>query len=199
MNKDWRTNVGDRVIRENLWGEANKQMHGLQVAAFYQPCFKFGLGLHTGLAFEDYMSTSDAVKAYDAESFEEYALYLPLHVMYRIPFTRNASLSVYGGLGINWAMYGTYTREEHRKAGAVLAILTGEDIYFERTMAYQQYGKGEWPKHWNLQWEIGGQLRINRVVVGFTYSFGASNHHFYPGYLTRQDKINITLGVATRE
>lgn len=200
VNKGWRTNMGGTVVRENLWGDKNKLMHGFQIGFNYQPCFDFGVGMHTGLFFEFYQSHAPSLLDLGYDRFEETNLYMPIHAMYRIPFTKHFSFSVFGGLGVNWAMYGSYQKYD-RITGAELAVSLLTNGYFVpdpyRTQVWQQYGGGEWPRHFNLQWEIGGTLRYRWIQLGFTYSFGATNHHFYPGYLTRQDKMNVSLSFVT--
>ena len=218
VSKDWRTNIGGHVIHENLWGEENKRMHGVQLGFNYQPCLPFGLGLHTGLFYEFYYSVSKTIKDYGFDDFGEHSLYLPLHGMYRFPLAKKMSFSVFGGAGINWAVYGKYSDAEHRIVGAMnavaltMGIATGSGLpldvadlatdvaypnYWDSKNRYQHYGGGDWPKHFNLQWEVGGTFRYDWVQLGFTYSFGGTNHAFYPGFLTRQDKINISLSFVT--
>ena len=199
VTKDWRTNVGERIIHENLWGEANKRMYGVLVGFLYQPCFKFGVGARTGFYTGGYSSYSDAVKDYGADRFDEFVFYAPFHLMYRFPITRKMSFSAYGGVGVEWAVYGSYVKEDHRVASAVLSALLDENVNFDRNLQYQAYGRGEWPRHWNLQWEVGGCFRYDYFQIGFTYSFGATNHHFYPGYLARQDRISISIGLVGKK
>lgn len=191
VNKDWCTDFGDQVLHENIWGQENKRIHGVQVGLTFQPCLPVGLGLHTGLFYEYYISVSQAVKDAGYDDFTEHNLYLPLHGMYRIPFTRESSLMLFGGLGFNWAMWGTYNRDY------VGRDYFSFDLFHEsRPIKYQQYGRGEWPRHFNTQWEVGAQLRINMVQLGFTYSRGLTNHKFYDGYKTYQNKIGISLSLV---
>lgn len=191
VNKDWRTDFGDYVLHENIWGQENKRIHGVQVGLTLEPCLPSGLGLHSGLFYEYYISVSDVVKDAGYDDFTEHNLYLPLHAMYRIPFTRDSSLSLFGGLGFNWAMWGTYNNEE-----VFRNFWYGEEYYHNHVGEYQQYGNGEWPRHLNAQWEVGCFFRINMVQLGFTYSRGLTNHHFYDGFKTQQNKIGISLNLV---
>lgn len=188
VNKSWRTNFGDYIYKESPWGEENKRLHGMQIGVLYQPCFDFGLGAHTGLFYELYISCKNpVVEKGKHDEFTEHDLYLPLHAMWRFPISTDCSFSVYGGVGFNWAMYGTYND---------YFWTIGPDMLPERTSVprkSQKYGNGEFPHHMNVQWEVGGQFRIKHFQAGFTYSFGATNHDFYEGYKTRQDKINISV------
>ena len=190
VNKDWRTDFGDEVLHENIWGQENKRIHGVQVGMTFQPCLPVGLGLHTGLFYEYYISVSQVVKDAGYDDFTEHNLYLPLHAMYRIPFTRESSLMLFGGLGFNWAMWGSYNRDVFER-GWFYDRYAGS-----HTVRYMHYGNGEWPRHFNTQWEVGAQLRVNMVQIGFTYSRGLTNHEFYDGYKTYQNKIGISLSLV---
>lgn len=189
VSKTWRTNFGDGGVKnEGFWGDDHKRLHGVQFGVAFQPCFTFGLGAHTGLYYELYISYKNPeVDSGKHDEFTEHNLYLPLHAMWRFPITRDCSFSVYGGVGFNWAMYGTY----NDRFWTIGPDLIPEQVSVPRKS--QRYGNGEFPHHMNVQWEVGGQFRIKCFQAGFTYSFGATNHDFYEGYKTRQDKINIHL------
>lgn len=187
VNKYWRTDMGDKVIRENIWGEEGKKIHGVQVGVLLQPCLPVGLGLHSGLFYEYYYSVSQAVKNAGYDDFREHNLYLPLHALYRLPITTDASVSIFGGLGFNLAMWGSYNnsvRVRHYDGTLTTDSYVGE---------WQKYGNGEWPRHFNAQWEIGCSARINIFQLRFTYSRGLTDHHFYDGYKTQQNKIGISI------
>ena len=188
VNKTWRTNFDDGVFHENPWGDENKRLHGMQFGVVYQPCFPIGFGAHTGLFYELYISYKNpVVNSGKHDEFTEHDLYLPLHAMWRFPLSRDCSFSVYGGVAFNWAMYGSYND---------YFWTIGPDLVPQQTSVprrYQKYGNGEFPHHMNVQWEVGGQFKINHFQAGFTYSFGATNHDFYNDAKTRQDKINIHL------
>jgi hypothetical protein len=182
VNKDWTTDFGDHVFHENIWGQEGKRIHGFQAGVGVQPCLPMGLGIHSGLFYEFYYSVSQAVKDAGYDDFREHNLYLPLHAMYRLPISRVSSFNVYGGLGFNWAMWGSYNVDDAR-------------WYYDgtRVVNWQKYGDGQWPKHLNVQWEVGCGVRIDMVQLNFTYSRGITDHEFYKGYHTRQNKIGISL------
>lgn len=187
VNKYWRTDFGrGNVVHENIWGQENKRIHGVQVGFSFQPLIPCGLGLHTGLFYEYYYSVAQAVKDAGFDDFREHNLYMPLHAMYRIPITMNSSFSVFGGIGFNWAMWGSYNNDY------IYRNFDGERVTDSRVEEWQHYGDG-WPRHWNTQWEAGCFLRVKMIQLGFTFSRGLTNHRLYDGYKTQQNKIGISL------
>ena len=191
VNKTWRTNFGDFISHENPWGQNNKRLHGMQFGVGYQPCFPIGFGLHTGLYYELYISYKNpVVDKGKHDDFTEHDLYLPVHAQWRFPLSPHYSFTVYGGVGFNWAMFGSYNVYFWG-----VSFDTGVPLPDKHSVPvdFQKYGNGEFPHHFNVQWEVGGQLRLNHIQLGFTYSFGATNHDFYKNYKTRQDKIGISI------
>ncbi|MCR5312606.1 MAG: hypothetical protein K6E54_02960 [Bacteroidaceae bacterium] len=189
VNKEWVTDFGNHTIHENFWGERNKRLHGMQLGFSYQPVWKMGIGLQTGVYYEAYISESDYVDDRGYDDFVEHCFYIPVHAMFRVPLMDdNISLAVFGGLGFNYAVtgvfydnydyYDDYYDEWHR------------DSYTE----YQEYGNDKWPRRFNLQAELGAKLRIKSVEMSFTYSRGLNNHNLYDGHKTRQDKLAISVG-----
>ena len=197
VNKYWRTDFKDYVYKENLWGEENKRMHGIQIGATFQPCTIYGLGLHSGLFYEAYFSESNAVKEYGHDNFTEHNLYLPLHLMLRLPLGREASLQFFAGLGMNWAFLGEYRDKEDRW----YEYYEDEDgdIHVEEhwpVSEYQQYGSGSWPRRMNFSTEFGANLRIHHIQVGLTFSRGMTDHTFYSGHRTSQNKFGLNVSYA---
>lgn len=213
VNKDWRTNFGSRVFHENFWGQEDKRLHGIQMGFAYQPCMKVGLGIHTGLFYELYISEASAVKDMNWDNFYEHNFYIPLHLMYRLPITQTIALHIYGGIGLNWAFHGEYRALDHIETG----YSTGWNIfdthrYENRHYQYgrQVYGQDGWPRRLNVQGEIGTALRFSQFQIQFMYSWGMTNHHFYDNfdpdhnkdeqafqpknYSTYQNKLSISFG-----
>ncbi len=186
VNKDWRTDFGDKVIHENFWGQLDKKIHGLQIGLNYQPCAPSGFGFRMGLFYEFYYSVSSAVHDAGYDDFREHCLYVPLHALYRIPFTRNHSLILFGGIGVNWSMFGTFNNEYYDR---------WDDSWTSIPEKFQQYGNNEWPRRLNMQWEVGANLRLSQFLLGFTYSRGLTNHRFYDREFTQQNKLAFSLGI----
>ena len=204
VSKDWRTDMDGRVVHENLWGEHDKRMHGMQMGFTYQPCLPIGAGIHTGLFYECYFSVSQSVRDAGYDDFTEHNLYLPIHLQWRLPITQQASISLFGGIGLNWAISGTYN-ERYREYiydgynlwAAIGFPVGGRYVEGSRIGEYKKYGQGDWPRRLNMQWEFGCHLRYKYFQLDFTYSIGDTNHEFYRGYKTRQDKLAICLSFVT--
>ena len=194
VNKYWQTDFDGRIVKENIWGEEGKKIHGVQVGVHLTPCLPIGLGIHSGLFYEYYYSVSDILKEYGFNDFREHNLYMPLHGLYRIPLSPLSSISVFGGLGFNWAMWGSYNRD--RVVRDIFGQVSGVESAFAE---WHHYGNGEWPRHMNVQWEVGCCVRIETVQLRFTYSRGLTNHKLYTGYETRQNKIGISLEFAAKK
>lgn len=217
VNKDWRTNFGSRVFHENFWGQEDKRLHGIQLGFTFQPCLKMGLGIHTGLFYEIYLSNASAVKDMNWDSFQEHNFYIPLHLMYRLPITRTIALHIYGGIGLNWAFRGEYRVLDGVTYGTDFGWngLFSTHRYENRHYQYgsQVYGKDGWPRRLNLQGELGAALRFSQFQIQFMYSWGMTNHHFYDNfdpdkgkneegfnpknYNTYQNKLSISFGYMT--
>lgn len=188
ISKDWQTDFGGGgTYKENLWGEEGKRFHGVQVGFFYQPCFKWGLGLHTGLYYEAYISLSEKM-SYD--KFTEHSGYLPVHLSYRLPLGNETSITLRGGLGFNVAFYG-----EFREFG----YEDSDGNYYGPKDYLLNYGRDGWPKRFNTQAEMALTFRHKMLQVSATYSRGLTDHEFYRAdgnYKTYQNKFGISVGLA---
>lgn len=188
QNKVWETQYDDGPVKENFFGEPGKRLHGFSFGFMYQPCFKWGLGLRTGIACEIYISNSSYVKEKQFDDFTEVDLNFPLHATYRIPLSHKVSIAPFAGVGFNIALHGQYT--EHNRYYDIIDGCWYDDPYHET----QQYGHNQWPKRTNISAEFGFTTRIYDVNLSFTYSRGLTNHYVNNGYKSRQDKLNFTIG-----
>jgi hypothetical protein len=73
---------------------------GIQFGLRIEPLFKYGFGINTGLNFEAYSSDSLS-QLYDEEAFALYVLNLPLHLEYRLNFSKWFNVFAYSGVGLN--------------------------------------------------------------------------------------------------
>jgi len=182
--------------RENFWGEKDRFFHGYQVGCLFTPSFDWGLGLRTGGAVEVYMSYRPWMVDKCAY-FYEMDLYIPLQASYRIPFTPDCALTLYGGAAFQWAMGGRYVT----KTNTGFSIWRGFYIY--DTGPQQQYGVDGFPKSVNWQAECGLEFRIKHVMLSFTYSWGLNDHEISNSFdggktievanKSRQDKMQATI------
>lgn len=196
VSKQWRSEYTKGFTQsENFFGEKNKRLHGIQVGLQAGHTFNYGLGIQSGIYFEAYFSSSDAVKERGYDRFNEEDLYIPLHLQYRIPFTRNYGISLYGGIAWQWAIDGKF-----RDYGYTDYDYNGNSHYWG-PQEYQRYGNG-WPKHSNWQVEAGFKLRLDMVQVSLGYSYGLTNHRLYNedcgGFAikSRQDKLTCSVGLV---
>lgn len=172
------TGEGQKLKESGVWPDGKgKTLKGMQAGLHFQPCFKFGLGLYTGLFYELYVSTS---KKYDYDMFIEHCAYVPVHLYYRIPFGRKVALSVHGGLGFNYVIHGAFSAKD-------------EDIE-DYTDFYEEDG---FPKKFNMAMEVGAGLRLGAFQLNFQYGKGLNDHKSYSSqgdFKTIQNKY--TFGVS---
>lgn len=177
VSKQWVSTGGGAKFKENIWGDENKSMHGFQTGVYFTPTLQFGLGLYTGLFYELYFSSTDNSDWDPYTSFMEHSLYLPIHAYYRLRIAEKAHIAVHGGFGMDYAVYGSFTDPDSEY----------DDIT-------DFYGDEMFPKRFNLSAEIGFELRIKNFGINATLSKGMTDHEFYDGAKTKQNKMNI--GVA---
>lgn len=168
---------GEKYSENGVWDDGEgKWLHGIQAGLHFQPAFKFGLGLYTGLFYEYYFSSS---KEYDYSKFEEHCVYLPVHAMYRLRIAQSCALLIHGGIGLNYAIHGSYKDEN--------------SAYEDYT---DFYGEDAFPKRFNMAAEISAGLRISRVMLSFTWAKGITDHKSYSSlgaFKTKQNKMSVGL------
>ena len=90
---------------KNTWGltlgyTQNSYMDGIQFGLRVEPLFKYGFGLNTGLIFEGY--STDLMSIFEGEEeFDLYAFNIPLHLEYRLNFSKWINVFFYGGANFN--------------------------------------------------------------------------------------------------
>lgn len=182
VTKQWVTKGEGSRIKENVWGDENKMLHGLQVGLHFQPCFSWGLGLYSGLFYECYMAWSDEMKDNGyLDKFVEHCAYVPVHAYYRIPFAKKVALSVHGGVGMDYGIHASFSSSDE-----------GDNT--EPVTDY--YGQDAWPKRFNLSAEVGLGMRVGPVQVNALYSKGLTDHKFYTdqgNYKTIQNKLGLSV------
>lgn len=182
------TNGGGEKVKENMvWLDGdNKWLSGLQIGVDVQPCLKWGLGIYTGLFYEFYFSSNDD---YDYSKFQDHELYIPVHALYRFPFSKKFALWVHGGIGFNYGLSAKFKADDNDYA---------EDLdYFGEGLWYYENGYTAYaPKRLNMMAEIALNLRIGPVVVGATYSKGLNDHKCYEEfgdeYTSKVNKLSIS-------
>lgn len=181
VTKQWVSRGNGEMLKENVWGDEGKWLHGFQMGLHFQPCFSWGLGLYTGLFYEFYTSWNSE---WDYDNFQEHCLYVPAHLFFRIPFAEKVALSVHGGLGLDCGLYASFKDSDNDSV--------------EPLATY--YGEEAWPKRFNAASEIGVGLRIGSLQISALYSKGFFNHKFYTtengydyDYKTTQNKYAVSI------
>lgn len=181
VTKQWVSKGEGERFKENVWGDENKKLHGLQAGLHFQPCFSWGLGLYTGLFYEYYVSWSDEMKENGyMDKFQEHCAYMPIHAYYRIPFAKKVALSVHGGIGMDCGIHASFSSTEYENSEPVT----------------DYYGEEGFPKRFNLSAEIGVGIRVGPVQVKGQYSKGLTDHKFYSDlgdYKTIQNKLSLSV------
>ena len=195
VSKQWSTDVRGKTIRENMWREEDKRLHGLQFGVAYTPTLPMGMGVYTGLFAEGYFSFS---KKMGYDEFTEFSLYVPIHANVKLPLSQDVALIAHGGLGLNLACHGGFTNRDAYYWDWVWDEIIGyhrERKHYE--LDHIRYGKDGWPRRFNAALEVNVGIKIKQFVISGGYSWGLTDHHLYkdvPNSSTRQDKLSITAG-----
>lgn len=75
----------------------------MQIGAFFQPITEYSIGMKTGLYWEQYFASGSKL-GYD--SFRESNIYLPIDLVYRVPFTNKIALTLLGTVSMNLVLAG---------------------------------------------------------------------------------------------
>lgn len=181
VSKEWVTKGEGVKLKQNVWGDENKKLHGMQIGLHFQPCFSWGLGVYSGLFYECYMAWSDEMKNEGyMDKFIEHSIYVPAHAFYRLPFGRKIALSVHGGIGMDCGIHAQFSSTENEDAEPVT----------------DYYGEAQCPKRFNFSTEIGVGLRIGPVQLNALYSKGLTDHKFYTDqgdFKTTQNKLGVSV------
>lgn len=183
------TKGGGEKVKENMvWLDGdNEWLPGIQVGVDIQPCLKWGLGIYTGLFYEFYFSSNDD---YYYNKFQEHELYMPVHALFRFPFSKKFALWVHGGLGLNYGISAKYKAPDEDHAEDL-------DYYGEELWYYENGYIAYAPKRFNMMAEIALNFRVGPVVLGATYSRGLNDHECYKDfeYKSKINKLSISAAI----
>lgn len=195
VSKQWSSDVNGKTIRENMWREEDKRLHGIQFGIAYTPTLPMGMGIYTGLFCEGYFSFS---KKMGYDEFTEFSLYVPIHANVKLPLSEHVSLNAHGGLGLNYACHGGFTNRDAYYWDWVWDEVWG---YHREKKNYEldhiRYGKNGWPRRFNAAIELNVGVTIDHFVISGGYSWGLTDHRLYkdvPNASTKQNKLSITVG-----
>lgn len=216
--KDWSTSINGTTIHEDLWGNPNKKLKGVQFGLHFQQSIYYGVGWRAGLYYEWYISHDSFLKENGWDRFNEHCLYIPLHVQFRLPIARKICISPYAGIGFNIAMMGKMKNGPRTGAsgkeiidnglrwrntgfglvdfiGNIVDYATQQPTYIQHEV--QKYVYDDYtPRRFNLQAELGFAMRIYATELTFTYSWGVTRHHLYDFAPSRQNKLAVNLALV---
>ena len=191
VSKQWATYNYPKPVRDNVYtfiGEesSTKRLHGFQVGYNYHPCSPLGLGLWTGLYWEMYFASCEN-SSYDYPQYLETGFYVPLHLLYRVPW-ESGSVTIHGGIGWDWT---------------IMSEFYYSDPYTSESIDGLAFYGEEWgPSPCNLSGEFGLSLRVSKFTLGAQYSRGFIKHDMGYEYSdgskakTVQNKWTFTIGYA---
>ena len=185
VQKQWVASDNEGREKMGFW-EDSKLMHGVQAGIRFEPYAKFGLGLNTGIFYEFYYSKSRTmqVDGYNVYGeLMEHALYIPLHLCYRLRLG-DFQIFAYGGAG---ADFGVANSMKLKHDGT-------REVGYESSNTYETDDSPDW-KRFNASYEFGGGLRFKAVQATFTISKGFLDMSSSGIYKLRQNKpMMVTLG-----
>ncbi len=175
IQKEWITKIDNKKYRHGLNG-SSEGLHGIQAGVLFEPYFKFGLGLRTGL-YGEYLvnKNKEEMSVIDAN------LYMPLHMSFRARFGQ-FHLFCYGGVGADFGLYSSFH-----------TIIN--DHYQEVKNVWDTWLAPDW-KRFNASYEFGGGFRYKALQLSFTKSIGFIDMSHTREYKVTQDKpmqINMSF------
>ncbi|MDR2929015.1 MAG: SUMF1/EgtB/PvdO family nonheme iron enzyme [Cytophagaceae bacterium] len=198
VGKQWKYIKNGGTQKYGIWDE-HSSLGGFQFGARFEPLFKYGFGINTGLFFEIYGSNTDLRTAADDETFQyygtfaEFSMNIPLHIEYRFHIAPHFSLFFYGGASFDLGIAATmdeYTEDEYNK--------TGEDEvrepYFTDNKLYGDTAYEFYLKRFTPYLDAGAGIRVYGAQINVQISKGLEDISPWSDLIIRQNKnIAITL------
>lgn len=189
VQKQWTFEYeGGDTEKSGFW-EDSKHIGGVQAGIRVNPQFGYGFGMNTGLYYEYYHSKSAPINYTDGYgqytgTLQEHALYLPLHIEYRLNFSKYFQLFFYGGIGLDYGL-----------ANSIKWVDCDDDSYNETISSiYDSEDCPDW-KRFNYSLEYGGGIRSSCWQINFTMSKGLKNMSSTDDYKVYQGK-NLMLALS---
>lgn len=184
VSKRWVYEEDDRVTKYGFWDE-DDHINGFQFGVRFEPLFKYGFGLNTGLFWEYYYSKGKTQSVEEEDGifryypvFSEHSLYMPVHLEYRFYFSEEVSLFFYGGLGMD---VGLEAEVQEFEPGE-------DDPYFTKNKLYGNEDYNFYAKRFNLSFDFGGGIRIYNGQLNVGFSRGLLDPSPYKELSIRQNK-----------
>lgn len=177
---------------ENIWPDGSKEhssvfddtklINGVQAGVRWEPQLKYGFGFDTGLYYEYYQDKSDMMDDGDGYGpyfvrMSEHCLHFPAHVEYRLNFTEDFQVFFYGGVALDFVLYGKfdYFDEGYDEPFGTL----DEEIYAGEVLPDV--------KRFNASWSFGGGVRFMAFQLNAGTRMGFYNMSSSPDYKVYQN------------
>lgn len=189
VQKSWASKIDGKKERYGMW-EDSKFVNGVQAGIRIEPVASFGLGLNTGLFYEYYYTESDDMYYTNGPGsyrgvIQEHALYLPVHLEYRLRFSDDFSAFIYGGAGFDYGI----------SAGVEFKDTDDDYVVYENNSLYESEDVENW-KRFNASLEYGLGLSYKNVQLNVTRSHGLVNMAKEDGYSVKQNKpLMVSLSI----
>lgn len=189
-SKRWRKRVASGK-EENVYFLDNKNLHGVKLGARFNPLFKYGFGLDVALFYEYYhyrYTTPDAINSdlLIYRTLNEHVIQLPIHLEYRLNFSKSFQLFIFGGIAADYIVAGNMIISDQNTPNS--------DANEVITDIYGQYIPSE--SRFNLAVSIGGGVRFGAIQFNVTNTRGIYNCTPYKEYVLEQDNpLSITMSV----
>lgn len=188
VSKQWVMKQGGTVEKFGYW-DGSKSVPGFQIGIRFEPQFKYGFALNTGLYYEYYFSSASNVAVEDEYGkpltckgrLEEHNLYLPIHLEYRLHFNDKFNLFFFGGAGLDYGLGGKLTYYDIPG----YEDTSFDDIY-ENTLGWKRF---------NASIEYGLGLRYRAFQVHASMARGLINMSDNDSYSIKQNK-NLSVGAS---
>lgn len=154
---------GDTVENYGIFLEDGKNSfnHGIQAGVRIEPLLDYGFAFDTGVYYEYYYdksnTLSDSEGNYNME-WNDHCIYFPLHLEYRLNFSKYFQLFVYGGAALDFDISST-----------IKYVDEASDWVSD---PYDLYEDDNDLKRINASWEAGAGIRINGFQIQGQFSRG---------------------------
>ena len=191
-SKHWRkrTATGKEEI---LYLLDNRNLHGVQLGVRFNPLFKYGFGLDIGLFYEyyHYRYTTPGTAPGEEDlriyrTLNEHVARIPIHLEYRLNFSRSFQLFIFGGIAADYILAGNMIISDQNTpnsdANEVITNIYGSVIPSE--------------SRFNVALSFGAGLRFGAIQFNVSNTHGIYNCTPYKDYVILQDNpLNITMSV----
>lgn len=166
-------------------------LHGIQFGLRFNPLFKYGFGIDTGLYYEYYHNKSaqligenESGEYYYYQTLNLHVLRLPIHMEYRLNFSRNFQVFVFGGIAAEYTVAG---HMQYMLQGYIEPFEINKDIYGTIIPATERF---------NLSASFGGGIRLGAIQFNVNSQIGLLNTINEKDIFLRQNNpLGFTLSI----